>query len=147
MEERTGSSSEFREVHQRDEEGQQPRLREHERTCGQFEITRGIEPPVLSETAILQQQMTAMLNLMTRMEENQNRNNNASYHVMPDLTKEISDFNGIVSEDNVREWLDRVNSCGLLHNWPEEFKLATARMHLTGAAKHWYEVHDAGKHH
>jgi transposase InsO family protein len=64
-----------------------------------------------------------------------NRENAASYQVMPDLTKSIQNFDG---EDNARDWLLELEGMKTLHNWPDDFVLEVARGHLVGGAKEWF---------
>ncbi|KAJ8981421.1 hypothetical protein NQ317_015623 [Molorchus minor] len=40
-------------------------------------------------------------------------------------------------------WLESVESAAMLHHWPVEFTLETARSKLTGAAHHWYKARHA----
>lgn len=58
------------------------------------------------------------------------------FQIMPDLTKNIRYFDG-EAKSNASEWLKNLKSMKLLHNWPDQFVLETARIHLVGGAKHW----------
>ncbi|KAI4463161.1 retrotransposon gag protein [Holotrichia oblita] len=57
---------------------------------------------------------------------------------MPDLSKNISTFTGEPSP-SAEIWLDNVINTANVHSWPDSFTLATARLQLSDAAKHWYE--------
>ncbi|CAB0033512.1 unnamed protein product [Trichogramma brassicae] len=63
-----------------------------------------------------------------------------SYQVMPDLTKNIENFTGDESPAEAREWISNIQSMLLLHHWPEEFGLETARMHLVQGARDWFSA-------
>ncbi|CAB0035058.1 unnamed protein product [Trichogramma brassicae] len=63
-----------------------------------------------------------------------------SYQVMPDLTKNIENFTGDESPAEAREWISNIQSMLLLHHWPEEFALETARMHLVRGARDWFSA-------
>lgn len=60
------------------------------------------------------------------------------FHIMPDLSKGIDNFNGEYEKGGSKEWLEILCSTATLHSWPDEFTLQTAKAHLTGAAKNWY---------
>nr|AKD28027.1 pol polyprotein [Glypta fumiferanae] len=61
-----------------------------------------------------------------------------TYHVIPDLSRNIENFSG--EDDGVRaiEWIENLESMKRLHEWREEFIMEAARMNLTGAARDWY---------
>ncbi|OXU16221.1 hypothetical protein TSAR_011633, partial [Trichomalopsis sarcophagae] len=61
-----------------------------------------------------------------------------NYQVMPDLSKNIQNFTGNESSTAAKEWLSNIESMCLLHNWPDNFALETARMHLTLGARDWF---------
>ncbi|KAK8764467.1 hypothetical protein V5799_032924, partial [Amblyomma americanum] len=60
-----------------------------------------------------------------------------TYQVMPDLSKNISDFDGSGDAASAKEWLGNLQTTATLHRWPEPFKLETAKCHLVGPAKDW----------
>ncbi|XP_077501927.1 uncharacterized protein LOC144112953 [Amblyomma americanum] len=60
-----------------------------------------------------------------------------TYQVMPDLSKNISDFDGSGDAVSAKEWLGNLQTTATLHRWPEPFKLETAKCHLVGPAKDW----------
>lgn len=62
-----------------------------------------------------------------------------SYTVMPDFSKIIPNFNGTDLLQS-KSWIEGIESAAMLHNWPPEFKLQTAKMHLIDAAASWYEA-------
>ena len=49
-------------------------------------------------------------------------------------------FNGESDDIVAEEWLSQLNSSSILHNWPENYKLEIARLHLIGAARDWYSA-------
>lgn len=53
-----------------------------------------------------------------------------NYQVMPDLSKNIQYFTGNESSSEAKDWLKNIESMCLLHHWPDNFALETARMHL-----------------
>ncbi|CAG9820096.1 unnamed protein product [Phaedon cochleariae] len=61
-----------------------------------------------------------------------------NFQVMPDFSKTIENFNGEVLGRSAMGWLERLESTALLHNWPDTFKLETAKTHLIGTAKDWF---------
>ncbi|KAL7301911.1 hypothetical protein TKK_0005508 [Trichogramma kaykai] len=63
-----------------------------------------------------------------------------SYQVMPDLTKNIENFTGDESPSEAREWISNIQSMLLLHHWPEEFALETARIHLLRGVRDWFSA-------
>lgn len=80
-----------------------------------------------SFNALLQQNTLIMQQLALS-----NNNNTRNYHILPDFSKGIHTFSGLITQvhDNAaREWLECIESTALLHNWPE----------ASGAAKHWFE--------
>lgn len=85
---------------------------------------------VMQQNAVLIQQL-----LRSQTAEQNIRN----YNIMPDFSKSISNFSG---EDlsQSKYWLECLESTSVLHKWPEEFLLETARTHLVGAAFSWYQV-------
>ncbi|XP_077514701.1 uncharacterized protein LOC144125308 [Amblyomma americanum] len=60
-----------------------------------------------------------------------------TYQVMPDLSKNISDFDGSGDAASAKEWLGNLQTTATLHRWPEPFMLETAKWHLVGPAKDW----------
>lgn len=60
-----------------------------------------------------------------------------SYHVLPDLTKNVPIFRG-QTKDDPKKWLDKITSMKMLHHWPDAFALETARSNLEGGAQEWY---------
>lgn len=58
---------------------------------------------------------------------------------MPDLSKSIDTFNAEKGSKDAADWLQRLETTGRLHFWPEPILFETARAHLVGAAKYWYQ--------
>lgn len=66
------------------------------------------------------------------------RQSETSFHVMPDLTQSIGDFDRETDSDKLAsEWLGNINTIAGLHKWLEVFKLQTAKQHLKGPARDW----------
>ncbi|KAG0414376.1 hypothetical protein HPB47_008461 [Ixodes persulcatus] len=61
----------------------------------------------------------------------------ATFQVMPDLSKNISNFDGSEDAAAARDWIENLKRTATLHKWPTPFLLETAKSHLTGAAKDW----------
>lgn len=66
------------------------------------------------------------------------QNSVKNYGVMPDLSKSINRFSGEDSDDP-KAWINTLESTANPHNWTSAFSFETARMHLVGASKHWFE--------
>ncbi|XP_040074772.1 uncharacterized protein LOC120846931 [Ixodes scapularis] len=60
-----------------------------------------------------------------------------TFQVMPDLSKNISNFDGGEDAAAARDWMENLKRTATLHKWPTAFLLETAKSHLTGAAKDW----------
>lgn len=92
------------------------------------------------------QQMTQMLHLMSQLlqqnisvlQQSAAAAAQPSYHVMPDLSKTIGEFNGRDGPIEARQWLDHVETSARLHQWPEAFLYETASSHLRDAARSWF---------
>lgn len=86
---------------------------------------------------MMMQQNATMLQMLAANQNHQE--NTRNYTVVPDFSKTIQTFSG---EDLSvsRNWLDSVESAAMLHRWPAEFTLETARSKLTSAASHWYKA-------
>ncbi|XP_031335839.1 uncharacterized protein LOC116165491 [Photinus pyralis] len=67
-------------------------------------------------------------------------NTAASVHVIPDISRVISSFDGDRDIPNAERWLLAVETSAKLNNWPDNFTVETARAHLKGAAIHWFEA-------
>ncbi|KAF2906091.1 hypothetical protein ILUMI_00085 [Ignelater luminosus] len=54
--------------------------------------------------------------------------------------KNIEDYDGEIEKGSTTAtvWLEKLVSSATLHSWQSEFNLETAKTHLTGAAKSWY---------
>ncbi|XP_077279779.1 uncharacterized protein LOC143907117 [Temnothorax americanus] len=68
------------------------------------------------------------------------RNQVPLYHVIPDLSKNIENFTGDGKGIRPINWLNNIESMQKIHQWPENFALETARMHLRGGARDWYRA-------
>nr|KAJ3662555.1 hypothetical protein Zmor_006898 [Zophobas morio] len=58
---------------------------------------------------------------------------------MPDFSKTIGDFCGEKGPGEAKRWLEQITTSTTLHHWPDEFAYETAKNHLQGAARNWYE--------
>lgn len=101
--------------------------------------------PQQSETQQLMKTINALLtqNAVLIGQIAQQNRGESKYHILPDLTKGFYTFNGEWKPDKpneAKDWLDSLKSMALLHKWPEAYSLETARTHLSGAARHWFET-------
>jgi len=64
-----------------------------------------------------------------------------TYHVIPDLSKNIETFSSDDDSVRAREWIENLESMQRLHQWPEDYLFEAARMHLRGGAKDWLRSH------
>lgn len=96
------------------------------------------KPDLMSAIMTLINQNTMLMNTMMQ-QQNLNRSTPQNYHVMPDLSKTIENFNGEDGPHQAQVWITKLETTATLHKWPEEFIFETARSHLIGAAKYWYE--------
>ncbi|KAL1423547.1 hypothetical protein MTO96_020934 [Rhipicephalus appendiculatus] len=62
----------------------------------------------------------------------------ATFQVIPDLSHNISAFDGSADAPSAREWIDNIRRTSNLHEWPAAYTLETAKARLVGAAKDWY---------
>lgn len=62
----------------------------------------------------------------------------AVFYVKPDLTQGIRSFDGDNESDKLAsEWIENINTTAVLHQWPDTFKLQTAKQRLKGPARDW----------
>ncbi|KAL1472586.1 hypothetical protein MTO96_039233 [Rhipicephalus appendiculatus] len=61
-----------------------------------------------------------------------------TFQVIPDLSHNISAFDGSEDAPSAREWIDNIRRTSNLHRWPAAYTLETAKARLVGAAKDWY---------
>ncbi|KAF2891721.1 hypothetical protein ILUMI_14452, partial [Ignelater luminosus] len=68
------------------------------------------------------------------------KNDTEKFHIMPDLSKSIENYDGEIEKGPTaaKVWLEKLVSSATLHSWPPEFILESAKTHLIGAAKSWY---------
>ncbi|KAF2894005.1 hypothetical protein ILUMI_12168 [Ignelater luminosus] len=68
------------------------------------------------------------------------KNDTEKFHIMPDLSKSIENDDGEIEKGPTaaKVWLEKLVSSATLHSWPPEFILESAKTHLIGAAKSWY---------
>ena len=72
---------------------------------------------------------------------------NFHYNILPDLSKNIEDFDATGSSSDAKNWLRSIESMGTLHRWTPAILLETARSHLKNGARNWYlslveDIHD-----
>lgn len=60
-----------------------------------------------------------------------------TYHVIPDLSRNIEYFTGDDDSVHAREWIENLEAMERLHEWPADYLFEAARMHLRGGAKDW----------
>lgn len=80
--------------------------------------------------------MTALLN--QNLQNNNQAQNTTQYSILPDLSHNIEEFNGLADFASSYAWLKQLESTVTLHNWTEAVAFETARSRLRGAAKNWY---------
>ncbi|KAL1430238.1 hypothetical protein MTO96_015302 [Rhipicephalus appendiculatus] len=61
-----------------------------------------------------------------------------TFQVIPDLSHNISPFDGSEDAPSAREWIDNIRRTSNLHGWPAAYTLETAKAQLVGAAKDRY---------
>ncbi|KAH7944762.1 hypothetical protein HPB49_000292 [Dermacentor silvarum] len=61
----------------------------------------------------------------------------AAFQVMPDLSNNITSFNGCEDAPSAKDWIENIRTTATLHSWPESFMLETAKSRLTGPARDW----------
>ncbi|KAL1430879.1 hypothetical protein MTO96_014736 [Rhipicephalus appendiculatus] len=61
-----------------------------------------------------------------------------TFQVIPDLSHNISPFDGSEDAPSAREWIENIRRTSNLHGWPAAYTLETAKARLVGAAKDWY---------
>ncbi|KAF2890971.1 hypothetical protein ILUMI_15202 [Ignelater luminosus] len=68
------------------------------------------------------------------------KNDTEKFHIMPDLSKSIENYDGEIEKGPTaaKFWVEKLVSSATLHSWPPEFILESAKTHLIGAAKSWY---------
>ncbi|XP_043472429.1 uncharacterized protein LOC122505073 [Leptopilina heterotoma] len=106
-------------------------------------------PPTPQVASEMQQLITAMTNLMQQNATMMNAvNKNMAqqqpqqlYNVLPDLSHNMSDFDGLAGPSNAKVWLKQLESTANLHRWTHAIAFETARSHLTKAVKNWYLAH------
>lgn len=60
------------------------------------------------------------------------------YNVLPDMSHNLPEFDGISGPTAARVWLEQLKSTATLHRWTEAIAFETARSRLRKAAKNWY---------
>lgn len=101
--------------------------------------------------AMLIQQNTILIGMLQQQQSNTSQNNQSvsgasvndenlrNFHIMPDFSKTIADFSGEKGPQDAKMWLSQIKTTAQLHSWPDTFLFETARSHLCGAAKFWYQ--------
>ena len=82
----------------------------------------------------LMQQNTALMATVTKSRDPGNQ----LFNVLPDLSHNIAEFDGLSGAANAKIWLQQLESTVTLHRWTEAVAFETARSHLTKAARNWY---------
>lgn len=88
---------------------------------------------MLNTMNMLMQQNATMLQMITSQNDT-----SKNFSIMPDLSKSINDFNGENGVLKAKHWIEQIENTAMLHSWPESFTFETARIHLKGAAYHWF---------
>ncbi|KAH7939661.1 hypothetical protein HPB52_015566 [Rhipicephalus sanguineus] len=61
-----------------------------------------------------------------------------TFQVIPDLSQNISAFDGSEDAPSTREWIENIRRTSILHGRPAAYTLETAKARLVGAARDWY---------
>ncbi|KAH7948228.1 hypothetical protein HPB52_019536 [Rhipicephalus sanguineus] len=59
-------------------------------------------------------------------------------HVIPDLSQNISAFDGSEDAPSAREWIENIRRTSILQGRPAAYTLETTKGRLVGAARDWY---------
>lgn len=90
--------------------------------------------------------MTTMMNMMQALIQ-QNAEltrrpvpdpNTLHYNVLPDLSHNVGNFDGLADATRSRIWLQQLETTATLHKWTEAIAFETARSRLVDAGKNWY---------
>lgn len=95
-----------------------------------------IQQLILAMTTLMQQNAAMMAVVNQNMAQQQQPQQ--LYNVLPDLSHNIADFDGLSGPSNAKAWLKQLESTANLHRWTQAIAFETARSHLTKAAKNWY---------
>lgn len=95
-----------------------------------FENPMPIQPPALGLE--MQQLIAAMSAMMTQNAQLLARANQPSpsvplYNVLPDLSHNISQYDGLTGAANAKIWLTQLETTANLHRWTEGIAFETAR--------------------
>lgn len=102
-------------------------------------------PP--AQTTLAPTDLSAILGTMTQvLQQNatllqQSQRTNTNFHVMPDLSKAVGDFDGEGTPQDAKFWLKQLETTAQMNQWPESFTLQMACSHMVGAARHWLSSH------
>ncbi|XP_014215209.1 uncharacterized protein LOC106644286 [Copidosoma floridanum] len=88
--------------------------------------------------AALVQALTDVMRQNALILDNAQANQNRNYSVLPDLSHNIAEFDGLTGPGHARAWLKQLESTATLHKWTEAVAFETARSRLSKAAKNWY---------
>lgn len=69
---------------------------------------------------------------------NDREQENRECHAIPDFSKSIEDFSGETLGKPAMDWLSSLESAAVLHNWPQEYTLETAKIHMVSTARKWF---------
>ncbi|KAL1484711.1 hypothetical protein MTO96_049963 [Rhipicephalus appendiculatus] len=69
-----------------------------------------------------------------------------TFQVIPDLSHNISAFDGSEDAPSALEWIDNIRRTSNLHGWPAAYTLETAKARLVGAARDWYRSRSSPNH-
>ena len=89
-------------------------------------------PQLIAAMTQLMQQNAKLMGMVSQGQGNQ------LFNILPDLSHNIADFDGLSGAANAKIWLQQLESTATLHKWTEAVAFETARSHLTKAAKNWY---------
>ncbi|KAJ8969900.1 hypothetical protein NQ314_001534 [Rhamnusium bicolor] len=143
------SSSDFEEFQQKimalNTDNQNDSLIDLESDNNKFTQKQNTNPERSGES----QMLTQFMEMMKIVEENrkasedkllallstQPQRNETLYRVMPDFSQTIENFDGEALGEKAMDWLASLESAAILHSWPQEILLETAKVHLVGTAR------------
>ena len=98
------------------------------------------QPPAAQpDLAQVMAAMTVLLQQNAQMiASTNNARGTATYHVMPDMSHNLGQFDGLSGVTTARTWLRQLESSAVLHRWTNAVAFETARSNLTKGARNWY---------
>ena len=103
----------------------------------------GTQPTTATSASQITQLLAAMTALMqqnTALQQTVSKQQAQTLHysVLPDLSHNIGEFDGLEGASAAKVWLQQLESTATLHHWTEPIAFETARSRFTKAAKNWF---------